>query len=329
MTTASINYLDPTTVPAGTKPWAKVDAPATSYGIVSRRRSITSIRDCLTLHTSSQRGAFGTDIDIAGFAVYTSPSPYYAKYGSAGFTQELDRQIREGYYPEVEELLRRKLRDGNKIRHVVIFDHTIRRKDPNAPRQPVYRLHVDQTPRSAEARVRRHAGKALGLSEEEVEGLLKRRWQLINVWRSIGEQPVRDAPLTVVDFRTVNREKDLVAVNLLYPVRPKDGDDDDDRGKEVLPDLEKLQSTEGYEVKGETYAVQPNEEHKFYYLDEMTPEEVMFIKCFDSWGEDQPGGKKGIAGLTPHTAFLDEMAPEGTKPRESIEVRCLVFYDEY
>lgn len=60
----------------------------------------------------------------------------------------------------------------------------------------------------------------------------------------------------------------------------------------------------------------------------MTPDEAMFIKCFDSWGQGQPNGREGVAALTPHTAFIDPLTPEGAKGRQSIEVRCLVFYDE-
>ncbi len=70
-----------------------------------------------------------------------------------------------------------------------------------------------------------------------------------------------------------------------------------------------------------------NDTHKFFYMKDMTPEETMFIKCFDSRSEGQPGGRKGVAGWTPHTAFIDPQTPAGTKGRESIEVRCLVFYD--
>ncbi|KAL2128557.1 hypothetical protein VTI74DRAFT_9029 [Chaetomium olivicolor] len=309
-TTGDFRYLDPASISPTTKPWSKVDGAYSSFSMTSRRRSVTNFRDCLGLHTSSQRGSFGTDIDVAGFAVYHAPAKEKA------FTD--DAAVRQGYYAEVEALLREKL--PGKVARVVIFDHTIRRHDPASPRQPVQQVHVDQTPAAAEARVRRH----VKLPEEQMEELLRRRYQLINVWRPIGH-PATDFPLAVVDWRTT-RPEDLVPVDLLYPVRT-DGDDDD-RGKEVLPDMSKAASKEGYEVKGETYGVLPSERHKFYYVKDMTPDEAMFIKCFDSWAEGKPNGKKGVAALTPHTAFVDPQTPEGTKGRESIEVRCLVFYEE-
>lgn len=60
----------------------------------------------------------------------------------------------------------------------------------------------------------------------------------------------------------------------------------------------------------------------------MTPDEVMFIKCFDSRSEGRPNGREGLAALTPHTAFVDPATPPDAKGRQSIEVRCLVFYDQ-
>jgi len=79
---------------------------------------------------------------------------------------------------------------------------------------------------------------------------------------------------------------------------------------------------------GETYSVAPNDNHKFCYMKDMTPDEVMLIKCFDSRSQGQPSGKEGIAGWAPHTAFEDPETPADAEKRQSIEVRCLVFYNE-
>ncbi|VUC25561.1 unnamed protein product [Clonostachys rosea] len=298
MTTGLFRYLDPATIASdGSQVWSKVDTDVTSFQRTERRRSVADIR------TSDLE--FGTD--ISGFAVYNAPAEEKL------FTD--DAKVREGYYAEVEALLRAKLPG---VKKVVIFDHTIRRREKSSPRQPVQQVHVDQTPWAAEVRVRRH------LPAEDAEQLLKGRYQIINVWRPI-ENPATDFPLAVIDWRTTSPE-DLVKVGLLYPKR-EDPTDKDDRGKEVLPDPTKAQSTEGYEVRGETWAIKPNEKHKFYYMKDMTPDEAMFIKCFDSRSQGQPGGKDGLAGLTPHTAFEDPATPKDAKGRQSIEVRCLVFYE--
>jgi hypothetical protein len=301
MTTGTFRYIDPASVTQSDvpfiKPWAKVDVDVSSYTRTERRRSVANIRDFPPDHFST---------DKSGFAVYHHPAQ------EKSFTD--DSAVRNGYYAEVESLVRSKLPG---VKKVVIFDHTIRRREKNSPRQPVQSVHVDQTPKAAEVRVRRHVPAA------EAEELLKGRYQIINVWRPIGH-PASDFPLAVIDWRTTSPE-DLIKVDLLYPKR--NDNDNDDRGKEVLPDPDSAMKTDGYEVKGETYSVQPNESHKFYYMKDMTPEEAMFIKCFDSFSQGQPLGKEGIAALTPHTAFEDPNTPPDAKGRQSIEVRCLVFYE--
>ncbi|KAK4664185.1 uncharacterized protein QC763_0083350 [Podospora pseudopauciseta] len=217
------------------------------------------------------------------------------------------------YYAEVEALLKERLEhSGQKLKRIEIFDHTIRRHDPNAARQPVQQVHVDQTPKAAEARVRRHI-----TPKEEVDALLQKRYQLINVWRPI-RHPATDFPLAVINYRTTAPE-DLVPVNLLYPKR-NEGDDGDDRGKEIQPSQETLDSLEGYEVKGKTYGVLPNENHKLYYIKDITPGEAILIMSFASKGGRLPGRKKGVSEVTPYTAFINPQMPEGTPERESIKV---------
>lgn len=304
MTAATFKYIDPTSyvhsdVPF-VKPWGKVDGPGYSFKLADHQRSVENIR--------GNESKF--NVDNAGFAVYKSPAQEKA------FTD--DSKVRQGYYAEVEALLREKLPG---VKKVVFFDHTIRRREKASPRQPVQQVHVDQTPNAAAVRVRRH------LPAEEAEELLKGRYQIINIWRPIAN-PASDFPLAVVDYRST-KPSDLVKVDLLYPKRESTTNgvhDNDDRGKEVLPDPSSATSTTGYEVKGETFAVQPNDAHRFFYMKDMTPEEVMLIKCFDSFSEVN-GGTKGIAGYTPHTAFVDPQTPADAPGRQSIEVRALVFYE--
>ena len=234
MTTGVFKYIDPATVVQSeepfVKPWSKVDTDATSFERTERNRSVANIREAVANGTE-----FG--IDISGFAVYHSPSGIQPDT----FLTSDDSELRKGYYAQVEQLLREKLGAG--VKKVVIFDHTIRIHDPASPRQPVQQVHVDQTPKAAESRVRRH------VPAEEADDLLRGRYQLINVWRPIGH-PASDFPLAVVDWRTTEPQ-DLVKVDLLYPTRNRDlGDGNDDRGKETLPDPGKAKDTTGYEVKG-------------------------------------------------------------------------------
>ncbi|KAI1844138.1 hypothetical protein JX265_011032 [Neoarthrinium moseri] len=298
MTTGTFRHIDLSALPPGVKPWAKVDADASSFKLANHKRSVHNLR--------GRENEFTTD--NSGFTVYNEPAK------EKTFTNEAD--VRDGYYQEVEALLRKRIPG---IKKVTIFDHTIRRRTPDSPRAPVQQVHVDQTPGAAEARVRRH------LPKEEAEELLKGRYQIINVWRPI-ENPASDFPLAVIDWRTTVPD-DFVPVDLLYPKRADSVMDDDDRGKEVRPDESAWFSTEGYEVRGETMGVSHNSNQKFYYQKDMTPDEVLLLKCYDSFGEGQPLGKKGIAVRTPHTAFVDPATPEDAPGRQSIEVRCLVFYE--
>ncbi|KAJ7653258.1 hypothetical protein DFH06DRAFT_1270177 [Mycena polygramma] len=65
--------------------------------------------------------------------------------------------------------------------------------------------------------------------------------------------------------------------------------------------------------EGETFGVKYNPNQKWTYFSGVAPEELVLIKC--------------VALFTPHTAFSDPATPEGAPPRESIELRALVFYD--
>jgi hypothetical protein len=70
---------------------------------------------------------------------------------------------------------------------------------------------------------------------------------------------------------------------------------------------------------GETYGVAYNPAHRWYYAPDMQPTEALLLKCFDSKTD-------GTARFSPHTAFVDPTTPPDAAPRESIELRTLVFH---
>jgi hypothetical protein len=72
---------------------------------------------------------------------------------------------------------------------------------------------------------------------------------------------------------------------------------------------------------GETYAVAYNPAQQWSYIPGMTPDEALLIKCYDSAND-------GRARFAPHTAFIDPDAPGDAPPRQSIELRTLVFHGE-
>ena len=195
-----------------------------------------------------------------------------------------DQEVRKVYYPAAEAFIRATLRADR----VVIFDHTVRRRVEGAadirgagPRQPATRVHVDQTDASGANRVREHL-------PAEADELLKGRVQVINLWRPI-RGPVRDAPLALCDATSVAAD-DLIASDLIYPNR-----------------------------SGETYSVKFNPDHRWFYFPEMTADEALLLKCYDS-------ATDGRARFAPHTAFIDPSTPRDALPRESIELRALVFH---
>ena len=193
-------------------------------------------------------------------------------------------ELRRVYYPEAERLVAK----ATGATHVIIFDHTIRRRVPGvedrtatAPRQPATRVHNDYTERSAPQRIR-------DLMDEEADELLRHRYEFINVWRPI-RGPLRDAPLAMCDARSVSKG-DLVALDLIY-----------------------------HDRTGEIYLMQYNPRQRWYYVPAMRADEALLLKCYDS-------ARDGRAVLSPHGAFEDPTAPADVLPRESIELRTIAFH---
>ena len=172
----------------------------------------------------------------------------------------------------------------------MIFDHTIRR--PSKDDRSADPANVSRSIRGPVQRV--HIDQSYSAATDrvrhhlpdEADTLLQSRYQIINVWRPI--KPIFKDPLGVADANSVP-DSDLVGVKLVYPDRV-----------------------------GETYTVKPGEGHEWYYLYGQQTDEVMLIKCFDSLTD-------GRARRVPHSAFVNPKT-EGEAPRESIEVRALVFY---
>ncbi|WP_017743713.1 CmcJ/NvfI family oxidoreductase [Scytonema hofmannii] len=73
--------------------------------------------------------------------------------------------------------------------------------------------------------------------------------------------------------------------------------------------------------KSKTYSITYNPSHKWFYFPQMQPDEALFIKCFDS-AED------GRARFAAHTGFDDPTSPPDAAPRQSIELRTVVFYPD-
>jgi hypothetical protein len=172
---------------------------------------------------------------------------------------------------------------------VVVFDHTVRRREQGVEDR------TQGAPRQPATRIHGDYTEVSGpqrvrdLMGAEAGDLLGRRFAIVNVWRPI-RGPLNDAPLAVCDAASV-ADGDLVPQDLIYRDR-----------------------------KGEVYGLTYNPAHRWYYAPAMEADEALLLKCYDSL-------KDGRARFMPHTAFTDPSAPANTIPRESIELRTLVFFD--
>lgn len=193
-----------------------------------------------------------------------------------------DDQVRAVYYPEIEALVK----DCSGAERVFVFDHTIRAaaqatRSARRVREPVPMAHNDYTEKSGPQRVR-------DFLPDEAEALLRRRFAVIQVWRSIAG-PVRQWPLAICDAQSIP-PADLIETDLKYGDRT-----------------------------GEVQQLKFNPEHRWYYFPDMTPDEAMVFKCYDSLTD-------GRARFTAHSAFDDPNTPPDAPERVSIEMRTLAFF---
>jgi hypothetical protein len=197
-----------------------------------------------------------------------------------------DDLIETQYNKELELLLKEKTGAD----HVVIFDHTRRSNsvdganNPDGKRGPAVRVHADYTIKSGPQRATDTLGKA-EFNKVLAEG---GRVMQINVWRPI-TGPVESAPLALADSSSIP-QGDLIATDQRFPSRT-----------------------------GEIYSLAHGQKHRWYYASQMTPEEVILIKGWDSVDD-------GRARFTPHGAFDHPQQTQKSKPRESIETRTYLVF---
>jgi hypothetical protein len=163
-----------------------------------------------------------------------------------------DDAIREIYYPEVERLLLETVPGAHTI---IFFDHTIRRANPHAPRQPVNQVHADQTEWSAESRVRKHVS-----DPKLAKKYLSERYRIINVWRPINGT-VESSPLAFAST-TTTEDEDFITIQHRYPT-----------------------------FNGEIMGVKYNPRTEWKFCAGVNDDERILLKCFDS----QDGVAKRVA----------------------------------
>jgi hypothetical protein len=203
-----------------------------------------------------------------------------------------DTQIASIYTPEVEQLVAKHTGASK----VVVFDHTRRSsaaatREKHSARDPVAAAHVDYNESSARQRLRDVLG-------DEADTYRGKRFSIINVWRSMSNV-IQEWPLAVCDARTID-DALLHSTVRHAPVRAE-------------PSFE-------YSRSSETRHAAFDANHKWFYFPNMTRNEALLFKNYDTQSE-------GTARHSMHTAFEDPNTPANPAPRESIESRVFAFYD--
>jgi hypothetical protein len=171
-------------------------------------------------------------------------------------------------------------------KRVHIFDHTLRSGNNDERQEKLIREPVI----SAHNDYTEWSGpqRVRDLLPDEAETLLKGRVAIIQVWRAINK-PIESNPLAMADARSIAFE-DLLIAERRYPNRV-----------------------------GQTYRLAYNPNHRWVYFPRMTRDEALVFKVYDSLND-------GRARFTAHTSFDDPSTPANAEPRQSIEMRALVFY---
>ncbi|PSS22369.1 hypothetical protein M430DRAFT_137540 [Amorphotheca resinae ATCC 22711] len=199
------------------------------------------------------------------------------------------------YLPAVIELLKREVEGADRV---VIFDWRVSRSAHARAEDESVDLK-DLSDRLAPARSVHVDQAPLAafriVSRElpqEAEELLRGRFRIINVWRPL-QHAVEDWPLAVCDGSTVD-DNDLLETDI------------------VRRDFREHVGANMFALHRERY--------RWYYLSRQQPDEVLIFKQFDT----ESGVK---ARFCPHSSFKWSRAHKGALPRESVEVRALVFTD--
>jgi hypothetical protein len=156
-----------------------------------------------------------------------------------------DAAIRSLYYDESAQVLLK----ATGAEKVVVFDHTLRdslngSRTTSSLREPVRRVHNDQTFVSGPRRVRDH------LPADEAAQRIKHRFAIINLWRPL--DVVEQLPLALCDARSI-AASDLVPSDLVYK-----------------------------DKVGETFSFTHNPAHRWYYFPKLRPDEALLLKIYDS-----------------------------------------------
>jgi hypothetical protein len=163
---------------------------------------------------------------------------------------------------------------------------------------PAAEAHVDFTQRCAE----RIAGNLYNKGNPGGPGF--RRFIAFSLWRALSPPP-QDMPVALCEGRSV---------------RDDEGTHNTKVDVDEIPTGDALFAPiEGEENMSAATIFHHSPEHRWWYFPDMTPDEVIFIKFYDS--------DHRTAWRCPHTAFRDFSRPDALE-RHSIEYRAIAYFSK-
>jgi hypothetical protein len=261
----SFPWMDFTpTLVTGTRNFETTSAPVTIHDLRGKESSV--------------------DLDTHGFEVLKYDGDIHEEFDN-------DSELQRIYYEDIVTLLKKRLGASR----VIIFNHIFRfRGSPltadqcdSSHKNPGLQAHVDSDLPGVCCKVEQLLGK------EEAKKAMQNRFQMLNIWRPVGPNPILNIPLALCDYRSVDLDKDMHVI--VYRGTPN--------------------SPSGYQV-----SYNAKDTQKWYYLSQMRSDEMFVFKIYDS--------KPDVAAFGVHGAFINKHVLPTDIEQKSIELRCLAFYDD-
>ncbi len=196
-------------------------------------------------------------------------------------------------------IYRRELEEAVKTvtgaRKVAVANHWVHRHSDRSDRFgeegttfPGRYAHIDYSDESGPTTARQMLGE-----DPEAEELFNGRFAIFNLWRALSPPP-QDCPLCMADATSVDAG-DLVISHIVLGPTPE------------------------REMRIQTNMVAFNPRHRWLYFPDMRRDELLIFRGYDS----DPARSRRV----PHTAFDDPSAGDDAPPRESVDIRCVAFFD--
>lgn len=199
-----------------------------------------------------------------------------------------DSKVKAVYLPEVGDKVK-KLLGATRVQ---IYDYTVRKREMNYPLSSGGHYPNKQPASVAHVDTTPACMEQMMRtmnSPEVADFLATKKYQSVNIWKPL-RGPVRDWPLALCDPQSVSAND----------LQPRD--------------------TVKRDSFIETYQVHHTKNQRWYFISEQMSDEAWVFLQADS-------SRTGMHGV-PHAAFMDPKVDGNVDPRESVEVRCLVYYDE-